>query len=361
MLKFLLFGTGKVACHIMKGIGSLEGDLQILGFVDNDTHKHGTIFYDKNVFSPNQISNIQYDYICILLEKGYIDVYNQLAYGYHIDKSKLVNKYFLLKHIMMEKYKNDSDPDIQDTISYWNTNDLTFFNQFQYQSAQYDEVFWDTENNMPYVLYKERKLYYPRTYRGFIVRSNSLYVISYRGMEQNEMSPHRYLNDKIFIQENDIVVDAGAREGEFALPYIDSIKKLYLIENDKEWIEALKMTYKDYMDKVVIISKLLMDEVNEYSTTLTEIIQEETVNFIKMDIEGAEVRVLSASQDLLKKNNIRCAICCYHRKDDREQIEHIFENVGYQHFTSNGYVVFVSDPDIFQQADFRKGIVYALK
>ena len=42
----------------MKGIGSLEGALQILGFVDNDTHKHGTIFYDKNVFSPNQISNI---------------------------------------------------------------------------------------------------------------------------------------------------------------------------------------------------------------------------------------------------------------------------------------------------------------
>ena len=136
----------------------------------------------------------------------------------------------------MEKYKNDSDLDIQDTISYWNTNELTFFNQFQYQSAQYDKVFWDTENNMPYVFYKKRKLYYPRTYRGFIVRNNSLYVISYREMEQHQMSPHRYLNDKIFIGENDIVVDAGAREGEFALPYIDFIKKLYLIENDAEWI-----------------------------------------------------------------------------------------------------------------------------
>ena len=361
-MKFLLFGTGKIACHIMQGMGDLEGDLQILGFVDNDIHKCGITFYEKIIFSPDQIVNIQYDYICILLERGYTDVYNQLAYGYHIDKSKLVNKYFLLKYIMMEKYKNDSTPEIQDTIFYWkNNNNLTFFNQFEYQPAQYDEVFWDTENNMPYVFYKERKLYYPRTYRGFIVRNNSLYVISYREMEQHEMSPHRYLNDKIFIQENDIVVDAGAREGEFALPYIDSIKKLYLIENDAEWIEALKMTYKDYMDKVVIIPKLLMDEVNEYSTTLMEIIQEKTIDFIKMDIEGAEVKALSASQNLLKRNNIRCAICCYHRKGDREKIEQIFEKVGYQHFVSNGYVVFVSDPDIFRDADFRKGIVYALK
>ncbi len=362
MLKFLLFGTGKTADHIMKELNNLEGDIQILGFIDNNINKCGTKFYGINVFSPDQIVSLQFDYICILIEKQYIDVYNQLAYGYHIDKSKLVNKFCLLKHIMMEKYKNNSDPDIQATISYWKkNNELTFFNQFQYQSAQCNEVYWDIENNMPYVFYKGRKLYYPRTYRGFIVRNNSLYVVSYREIEQHEKSPHRYLNDKIFIKDNDIVVDAGAREGEFALPYIDSIKKLYLIESDEEWVEALKITYRDYKDKVKIIPKLLMDEVNEYSTTLAEIIQEKKVDFIKMDIEGAEVKALSVSQTLLKENNIRCAICCYHRKGDREKIEKIFEDVGYKHFASNGYVVFISDPDIFKEKDFRKGIIYAIK
>lgn len=360
-MKVLLFGTGKIAHQVMEGICIYNDCIDIVGFIDNDKCKCGNQFYGKPIFEPNQIVNMQYDYICILIgEKE--EVFNQLVYGYQIDKSKITDQYFLLKQIMIYKYKNIEEPDIKDTISFWKQgNDLSFFNQFKYVPETYEKVYWDIENNMPYVLYRQRKLYYPRTYKGFIVKNESLYVVSYREMEQHKLSPHRYLTDKIVIQENDVVVDAGAREGDFALPYIDIIKKLYIFECDPKWVEALKMTYKDYSEKVVIVPKLLSDTVDEMTTTLDEEIKEKRVDFIKMDIEGAEVRVLSSSQKLLKKNDLRCAICSYHRKNDRKEIENILEKNGYECSVSRGYVVFIADPSIFKEADFRKGIVYAIK
>lgn len=360
-MKFLIFGTGKAASHVMDGINKSDSGIEIVGVVDNDETKYGEIFYGYIVVGPNCINNFQYDYICILLERYFEDVYNQLLYGYHIERSKLVNKFFLLKQIMISKYRNSSDKDICETIEYWGKNDLSFFNQFTYAPAQMDRVFWDTENNMPYVLYNDKRLYYPREYKGFFVKENMLYVRSYREMEQHEGSPHRYLTQEICIKEGDVVVDAGAREGDFALPYIDMIKKLYLFECDPEWIRALKLTYKDYHDKIVIIPKMLSDVVNDETTTLSEILADEKINFIKMDIEGSEVKALRASKELLMKNDIRCAICCYHKKNDRRDIEQILIESGYQCSESEGYVVFVADPDIFRDADFRKGIVYAVK
>ncbi|MDE6626425.1 MAG: FkbM family methyltransferase [Lachnospiraceae bacterium] len=360
-MRFLLFGTGKIAGYVMEKIGDWREKIEIIGVIDNDETKQGNLFYGKSIVGPERIKDFQYDYICILADLCYKNIYNQLLYGYHIEKSKLVNRFFLLKQIMINKYIGSEDPDIQGTISYWDQNDISFFNQFEFTPVQYETVYWDTDNNMPYVLYANRRLYYPRGYKDFFVKDDKLCVASYRAMEQHEQSPHRYLNGGICIKENDIVVDAGAMEGDFALPFIDKIKKLYLFECDSEWVEALKFTYRDYQDKVVIINKMLSDKSGDMETTLEDSISGEKVDFIKMDIEGAEVKVLHASQKLLKENAVRCAICSYHRKNDRRDIEQILVQNGYQCRESNGHVVFLADPDIFKEADFRKGVVYAEK
>lgn len=360
-MRFLLFGTGKIADDVMRQIEDWHDPIEIIGIIDNDKSKQGKLFYGKPIIGPEHIRDFQYDYICILVGGCYENIYNQLLYGYHIEKFRLVDKLFLLKQIMTCKYVRSEDSQVQETISYWKQNDVTFFNQFAFTSVKYDVVYWDTNNNMPYVLYENKRLYYPRGYRDFFVKDNKLYVASYRAMEQHEHSPHRYLTNEICIKENDIVVDAGAMEGDFALPYIDRIKKLYLFESDPEWVEALKYTYQDYCDKVVIINKMLSSRSGDQETTLEESIEGGKVDFIKMDIEGAEVEVLYASQKLLRANAIRCAVCCYHGKNDRKEIEHIFAQNGYRCSVSNGYVVFLADPDIFREADFRKGVVYAEK
>lgn len=80
-----------------------------------------------------------------------------------------------------------------------------------------------------------------------------------------------------------------------------------------------------------------------------------------MDIEGAEVSALLASEDLLQNNNVRCAICTYHKKDDASRLEEIFRENGYQTSFSNGHMIFHIDKDIFSALAFRKGVIYAKK
>jgi 16S rRNA A1518/A1519 N6-dimethyltransferase RsmA/KsgA/DIM1 with predicted DNA glycosylase/AP lyase activity len=48
------------------------------------------------------------------------------------------------------------------------------------------------------------------------------------------------------VAEGDVVVDAGAAEGNFALSVIDKASKVYIIEGDAGWCEALRQTFLPY-------------------------------------------------------------------------------------------------------------------
>lgn len=154
---------------------------------------------------------------------------------------------------------------------------------------------------------------------------------AYRAGEQAEGSLHRHLTNEINIAEGDIVVNAGAQEGDFAPEYIDEVEKLYIFECDSEWVKALKMTYKEYMNKVVIVPKMLGNKVDEYTTTLQEAIPDRKVDFIKMDIERTEVEALDSAQKLLQNNNVKCAICSYHKQNGASKLEAIFNKIGIEH------------------------------
>ncbi|MBD5448762.1 MAG: FkbM family methyltransferase [Lachnospiraceae bacterium] len=360
MMKLLIFGTGDMARKALRGMDNISQYADIVGFVDNDDTKYGKVFYDRKIYHPGQIKTVDYDKICILLEQ-FQEVYYQLVDGYHIAPEKIINKEELLKYLMIEKYKNSMDADIRDTLKYWEDNPLSFFNQHKAEDAARDRVFWDEECNMPYIIFKGKRLYYPRGYSDFIYEEGCIYAMGDRGGEQAERSPHRYLTNEINFTKGDVVVDAGAMEGDFALAHIEDIGKLYIFECDPQWIKALKMTYKDYMDKVVIIPKMLGDRVNERMTTLIEAIPDGRVDFIKMDIEGAEVSALLSAEALLQNNNVKCTICTYHKKDDAVRLEKIFHENGYQTSFSNGYMIFHIDKDIFSTLDFRKGVIYAKK
>ena len=361
MMKLLIFGTGKIASEVMRGIENILNYTELLGFIDNDDRKYGQKFFDRFIYHPGQLQELQYDRICILLGEKFQDVYNQLVYGYQIEPEKIIDREDLLKYLMVQKYKDSAEEDIKSTIKYWTENPISFFNQYQYAEAGYDRISWDRDENMPYTEYAGRRLYYPRNYSGFIYKDNSVYARSYRAMDQAGGSPHQYLSNETFIKKGDVVIDAGAREGDFALAFIDEISKLYIFESDLEWVKALQATYREYKDKVTIVPKMLGGCVNDEMTTLRETLGEQRIDFIKMDIEGAEVSVLESSQDILRENNIRCAVCSYHRKGDAATLQEIFERNGYQIEFSNGQVVFIADVNIFRDLDFRKAMVYAYK
>ena len=62
------------------------------------------------------------------------------------------------------------------------------------------------------------------------------------------------------LNDSDVLADFGAAEGNFTLAVIDRIKKAYLFEYDPEWIEALRLTFKPWQDKVEIVPKFVSDK-----------------------------------------------------------------------------------------------------
>ena len=180
-------------------------------------------------------------------------------------------------------------------------------------------------------------MYFSRRY------SSETEVINYYKsilLEQDEKSPHKYLSTEFDISDGDVVIDAGVAEGNFALEIIDKVSKIYLIEADSEWIEALNVTFEDYMDKVVIIKAFVSSYDEGDFRTLDSIIPE-NVNFIKMDIEGNEWDGLKGAQRIINNSsNLRLAICSYHSDFDQVLIESFMDEMSIEHTHTNGYMWF---------------------
>ena len=177
-------------------------------------------------------------------------------------------------------------------------------------------------------------------------------------MFYNLCSPHLYIQrNGGKIKEDSVIVDAGVCEGNFALRYADKAKRIYLIESDIRWMEPLKRSFYDYRDKTILVNKYLEGYNSSDTVTLDSII-EEKVDFLKMDIEGAEVKALLGAKELLTRSRARCAICSYHRQNDEKYIRHILESYGYTTDVSSGYMFFIGDNAIADSMDFRRGIVY---
>jgi len=63
------------------------------------------------------------------------------------------------------------------------------------------------------------------------------------------------------------------------------------------------------------------------------------VDFIKMDIEGAERHALKGARRLLARDKPRLAICIYHAADDPDVVPRVVleANGEYQTFTRSGF------------------------
>lgn len=89
-------------------------------------------------------------------------------------------------------------------------------------------------------------------------------------LEQDEESPHRYIKSNRIPDSNTIFADLGAAEGFLALDFIDKVKKIYLFECDPDWIEALKMTFGPWENKVEIVNRYVSDVTSEKTVSLDD-------------------------------------------------------------------------------------------
>lgn len=297
------------------------------------------------------------DKLVILNAGNYSLIYNQLVYGFGFEKQMVTSANFLLNVNVLQKYEKESDAEIQHSISSIKTkNEFDVFCGYCPKPREKYIVEWDEKYDMPYVIFEGKRIYYPRNKQFSIVDGHQCVM----GLEYEQQlgSPHTYITEHHNINDGDVVIDAGVCEGNFAIKYIDRISKLYLIECNPNWIYPLQLTFKDYLEKIVICQKFLSDKNDERNITIDELVNGEKVDFIKMDIEGAEVSALKGAKYTFENNNIKCSICAYHRHGDEENIRNILDSYGYSSSVSRGHMLFHCDPERFKWSELRHGIIY---
>ena len=190
----------------------------------------------------------------------------------------------------------------KEELNYLRENKISVFPYFDINNSKIEcQVFEDNLCGLKYVMFEGEKMYFKRG-----MSSNQIeYYFREIIKEQHINSPHRYLIDEFDVIQNDIVFDIGVAEGNFALSVINRVSLIYLFEPDLEWVEALSYTFNKWHDKVKIIPKFVSKESSDSTISLDEFIIKENihVDFIKIDVEGEEFKLLSGMKTLLNSNS----------------------------------------------------------
>ncbi|MBQ9537065.1 MAG: FkbM family methyltransferase [Desulfovibrionaceae bacterium] len=157
--------------------------------------------------------------------------------------------------------------------------------------------------------------------------------------------------DIVLVQEGDVVIDGGGFIGDTAIYFArNGAKDIYTFECDRENVVALEKNIKNFQcenqihvceyalsQKVgsmyyeknqgnisggALVNEATKDSIEIKATSIDAFCEEQSIqpNFIKMDIEGAELDALLGTKETIKKYKPRLAICIYHKESHRWEI-----------------------------------------
>lgn len=139
-------------------------------------------------------------------------------------------------------------------------------------------------------------------------------------------------------------MDVGAAEGIFALDTIEYIEHVYLFECEEEWMDALNATFEPWKEKVTIVKKYVSDVDEGDFITLDSFFNNNFSSlpknlFIKMDIEGFELKALKGCINTLQRcKNSSGSISIYHKREDERDIQSFFEDLSFKTSITPGYI-----------------------
>ena len=204
-------------------------------------------------------------------------------------------------------------------------------------------VFDDEAVGLKYVLQDGKKLYFKKQWSADRIR-RSFHDLS---LEQDLESPHRYLSAEFDLNENDVLADFGAAEGNFSLSVIERVKKIYMFEADQEWIEALRCTFAPWIDKVEIIPKFISDKNDEKNCSGDVFFKDREISFMKIDVDGGERPLLRGFQKIIhERSSMKIALCTYHQHNDENEFTELLKREKFEVNPSKGYMIFHYDKKI---------------
>lgn len=301
------------------------------------------------------------------------NLYNLFVYDYHqYDLKQRRQMDFMwvsaLYHQLQSfSHECDSAP-YREELEYIRRNGVCNFPYDHEKTLEAVETGFDSDLAMPFVVHHGKRLYFPgdftvkqaeEKYRQLVETENIL------GGGYTVKAPHQYQTESFKVEERDVFVDVGAAEGLVALDVVEKASELYLVESEAYWLPALRATFEPYKDKCKIVNKLVTDKNTSETITLDKLLQDEMTKpiFVKMDIEGCETMVLSASRDFLAvAPHVKVACCTYHKAGDAETIASLFDELGYRHEFSDGWMLFkMAGEDTLDPPYFRHGVLRAMK
>lgn len=366
--KIILFGIGNNGRKIMDAYEIYDADFEVAAIADNQSEL--TDYKGVTVISADRIRDYEYDEIWIS-SIYYREINKQLVEELRIPMSAVRYVEYpmpFLEKAIHGRYIEGIDgrreclsEELRQVIDYVSDNGVRMYCYSFYDEYMNRElpIYYDEEYKLYYGMCYGRRMYLSRKYD--TAQKAGLYF-QYACMEQDERSPHCYLTEYFRIEKGDVGVDVGAAEGIFALQVLDKVEHIYLIEADADWCEALKATFCKERDKVTIIQGYVSDTGQGRNLSLDTVFRDKKIDFIKMDIEGAEGKALQGARRLIERCVPKMAVCTYHNREDEEVIRAWLETVGpYAVNHSPGYVVCQGEWELehLEKVDFRRALLWA--
>lgn len=269
----------------------------------------------------------------------------------------------ILKGQIVENLENrDLNTEEQEVLTFLKSHSLHIFPYNFPEKYKPEDILIekDSEKGLLYTLWEGKKLYFKNGHQ----RKKAQVYFNSLLLEQDPLSPHRYLTENFDVHAGDVIVDVGAAEGNFSLSVIEKVKKVYIFEVEKDWIKALEATFEPWKEKVEIVQKYVSDEDTMDAIKLDTFFNNgQTVNFIKADVEGAEAQVVNGAAGLIKsQSNLKIAVCTYHRQSDAEELDKLLKNKGFVNHFSDKYMIFhYGKTNVVKPPYLRKAVLRGIK
>lgn len=353
-----IWGTGAYAKEINDYCKAILNSIDVLGYIDNDEKKKGSVFYGKEVLSPSVLNEKNAQIFIAVRDRSRIIEQIQNEYPWCADG--ILEDNFFIKQQLLSRYKSTDDDEIGSIVRYLDNNPLRIFNyEFTRKYEPKNNIFFDDISGLFFVGYDDKKMYFSERFTD--INAVDEYYRSIL-VEQDNESPHCYFaNDMTYGFKDKIIVDAGAAEGNFTLSIIDSIKKAYLFEPDEAWFRALQLTFSPYKDRVILVNKAVSDYSDEFVTTIEQEVGEDHVDCIKLDVEGEELYALKGAKSFLVQKDIMCIVCTYHQEYAYDAIKNELMGYGFQTSNSKGYMYYPESTSLMRPPVLRRGLLFAKK
>ena len=311
-----VFGIGAISYPIISSIRNFT-DIKIDFLSDNDQAKWGKTYHnDLKCVPPAELEKYKEDIAILITTQHYKKIYQQLLNN-GFRKIFAITEYRLL-------------------------NDAYFKNKNNLQMIK------DNVLKVMNILEDERSKEIMFT----LIKNWFDFDVDKIGYEEIFTNDQYYPWGIIKLSDHESFVDVGAYNGDTMFDFIkktnnqfDSIFAFELDKkNFKEMESAVNKLTEPIKNKIKLYNFGLLDEEKEvyYETggsgmqstfinvintasdcgktmRLIDVLKNEKVTFIKMDIEGSEVKALSGAEEIIKKQKPKLAICVYHKP------EHLWE------------------------------------